>query len=123
MKDRRLLVFTGLSEVADGIGIPSYHSKSENDENLQKFQRGEINHLALVEKGKTGLSYKNLDCVILLNFTYNSENSAQSISRSLELDYSGKKAKIFILAINVKPEIKKIKESLSMLDSSKIKYI
>jgi len=123
LQGKRCIIFTGLADVADGIGIPSYHSKSENDENLQKFQRGEINHLALVEKGKTGLTYKSLDSVILLNFTYNAENSAQSISRSLQLDYTGKVANIHILAIKEPPEIKKIKESLSMLDSNKIKYI
>ncbi len=122
-KNSRIIVFTGLSEVADNIGIPSFHSKSENDDNLQKFQQGEINHLALVEKGKTGITYKGLDCVILLNFTYNAENSAQGISRALQLDYTEKTAKIIIIALKEPPEIKKVKGSLSMLNQSKIKYI
>jgi len=123
LQNKRVIVFTGLSEIADNIGISSYHSKSSDDSSLKLFQEGKINHLALVEKGKSGLAYNNLDCVILLNFTYNAENSAQGISRSLMLDYNGKIAQIFIIAINEKPEIKKIKESLSMLDGSKIKYV
>lgn len=123
LKDKRYIIFTGLSSVADSIGIPSFHSKSENDENLQRFQRKEINHLALVEKGKVGLSYKDLDGVILLNFTYNMENSAQGVSRASLLDYTGKCSQIHIIALNEEPEIKKLKESLSMLDNKKIKYL
>lgn len=119
----RYIVFTGLSSVADSIGIPSFHSKSENDDNLQKFQRKEINHLALVEKGKTGLTYQDLDGVVLLNFTYNMENSAQGVSRAGLLDYVGKCSDIHIIALNEEPEIKKLKESLSMLDKTKVKYI
>jgi superfamily II DNA or RNA helicase len=122
LKDKRVIIFTGLADVADGIGIPSYHSKSENDENLQRFQREEINQLALVEKGKSGLTYKNLDCVILLNFSYNMESSAQSVSRSLMLDYKDKVADLHVISLYESPEIRKVKESLSMLDSSKIKY-
>lgn len=123
LKDKRCIIFTGLSEVADSLGISSFHSNSPNDENLQRFQNKEINHLALVEKGKTGITYKDLDCVILLNFTYNSENSAQGISRSLLLDYKEKVSKIYIISLNEEPELKKVKESLSMLDAKKIKYV
>lgn len=123
LKDKRYLIFTGLSSVADEIGIPSYHSKSPNDNNLQRFQRGEINHLAMVEKGKTGFTYKDLDGVILLNFTYSSENMAQGNSRSGYLDYIGKCSESHIICISEEPEVHKLKESLSMLDSKKIKYL
>lgn len=123
LKDKRVLVFTGLSKAADSIGIPSYHTKSKNDDAFVAFQNEEINHLALAAMGKVGVTYPHLDSVILTNFTYNAEESSQILNRAIKLDYPGKMADLHILCLNEKPELKKVKESLSMLDESKISYI
>ena len=123
LNDKRVLVFTGLSKVADSIGIPSYHSKSKDDSNFKKFQTGKENHLALAAMGKVGVTYPELDCVILINFTYNAEESSQILNRAIKLDYADKIADLHVIALNEAPEIKKIKESLSMLDQKKIKYV
>jgi len=123
LSDSRVVVFTGLANVADSIGIPSYHSKSKDDEGYIGFQIGKHNHLALAAMGKMGVTYTNLDSVILLNFTYNAEESSQILNRAIKLDYKGKIADLHILCLNEKPELKKIKESLSMLDQSKITYL
>lgn len=123
LSDKRVLVFTGLASVADDIGIPSYHSKSKDDSGYTEFQEGKHNHLALAAMGKMGVTYTNLDSVILLNFTYNAEESSQILNRAIKLDYKGKIADLHILCLNEKPELKKIKESLSMLDQSKINYL
>ena len=123
MQDKRVIIFTGLANVADDIGCPSYHSKSKNDDSYTGFQEGKHNHLALAAMGKMGVTYKDLDSVILLNFTYNAEESSQILNRAIKLDYHGKIADLHILCLNEAPELKKIKESLSMLDSSKIKYL
>lgn len=123
LKDKRVVVFCGLTDVADKTYIPSYHNKSENDDNFQKFQREEIPHLALANMGKMGVSFKNLDCVILLNATGNKEETAQMCNRAIKLDYTGKVANIHIIALNEEAEINKIKSTLSMLDKTKIKYL
>lgn len=123
LKDNRVLVFTGLADVADKIGIPSYHSKSANNLNFLAFQSGHINHLALAAMGKVGVTYPNLDSVILLNFTYNAEESSQILNRAIKLDYHGKVADLHVICLNEPAETKKIKESLSMLDQTKIKYV
>lgn len=123
LSDKRVLVFTGLAKVADEVGCPSYHSKSKNDGNFQDFKNGEINHLALAAMGKIGVTYPDLDSVILTNFTYNAEESSQILNRAIKLDYHGKIADLHILCLNEKPELKKIVESLSMLNQSKIKYV
>lgn len=124
LEDKRVIVFTGLAKVADEIGIPSYHSKSKNgDSSYKDFQDGVHNHLALAAMGKMGVTYNSLDSVILLNFTYNAEESSQILNRAIKLDYNGKVADLHILCLNEKPELKKIKESLSMLDESKITYL
>lgn len=123
LNDKRVLVFTGLSKVADEIGIPSYHSKSKSDDAYLQFQNKKHNHLALAAMGKVGVTYKDLDSVILMNFTYNAEETSQILNRAIKLDYKNKKADLHIICLNEPPELKKIKESLSMLDQSKIKYV
>lgn len=123
LKDKRVIVFCGLTKVADELGIPSYHSKSKNDDNFRDFQEGKINHLALCESGKIGVSYASLEEIILLNFTGTTENSFQAISRALLLDYPDKKARIHIICLNEKPELKKLKSTLELLDKTKITYL
>jgi len=122
-KDKRCIVFCGLSEVADNLGIPSHHSKSPNDNNLQAFQRKEFNHLALVEQGGIGVTYKDLDCVILLNFVGNSASTSQKLNRGIMLDYMEKCSNFDIICLRKAAEQAKLKESLSMLDAKRIKYV
>jgi hypothetical protein len=122
LKNERIIVFTGLQEIAEKIGIPFYHSKT-TDESLLDFQDKKFNHLALVNSGGVGLTYNDLDGVILLNFTSNLEATTQQLFRSLKLDYIEKVAKLFIIAINETPELKKLEETIKMFDKSKIKYI
>lgn len=120
MKDKRVIVFTGLSKVADEVGVPSYHSKSKSDDGFLEFQSGKHNHLALAAMGKMGVTYPNLDSVILTNFVYNAEENAQILNRCIKLDYKDKIADMHILCLNEPAEIKKLREGLSLLDSSKI---
>lgn len=123
LSDKRVLVFTGQTESADKLGIPSYHSKSKDESAYLGFQNKQHNHLALAAMGKVGVTYKDLDSVILLNFTYNAEESSQILNRAIKLDYQGKVADLHIICLNEPAEIKKIKESLSMLDQTKINYL
>jgi superfamily II DNA or RNA helicase len=122
MKDKRVVIFTGLADVADSLGIASYHSKSKDNSGFQAFMEEKVNWLALAAMGKMGVTYPNLDAVILLNFTYNAEESSQILNRAIKLDYAGKVADLHIICLNEPPEIKKVKESLSMLDNKKIIY-
>ncbi|MEI6186931.1 MAG: helicase-related protein [Alphaproteobacteria bacterium] len=122
LKDKRVLVFTGLSKAADSLGIPSYHSKSKEEGVFTAFKEGTINQLALAAIGKVGVTYPNLDSVILTNFTYNAEETSQILNRAIKLDYKDKIADLHILCLNEPAELKKLKESLSMLDSTKINY-
>lgn len=121
--DKRIVVFAGLTDVADRIGIPTYHNKSKDKSNFEKFQEEEINHLGLAAMGKMGVSFVKLDSVILLNATANSEETAQVANRAIKLDYQGKVADIHIIALKEQVEIDKMKKSLAMLDKTKIKYL
>lgn len=123
LEGKRTIIFTGLTAVADEIGIPSYHNKSTSNGNFLAFQAGEIDQLALAAMGKVGVTYPNLDSVILMNFTHNAEESSQILNRAIKLDYKEKIADLHVICLNESPERNKIKGSLSMLDKTKIKYV
>jgi superfamily II DNA or RNA helicase len=121
LKDKRVLVFTGYSEQADSLGIPSFHSKSKDD-NMLSFNNLEFNHLALANMGRIGKSYLNLDSIILLSWTGNEEDVFQRVSRAMLLDYKSKIADIHLICIQEKSETKKLEKALSLLDQNKIKW-
>lgn len=123
LKEKRVIVFCGITDTADSLGIPSYHSKSTSDTSYVNFQEYRVNQLALAEMGKMGVSFNLLDSVILMNATSNPEATSQLLNRAIKLDYQGKVADLHVICLDEEPELKKIKESLSMLDKTKIKYI
>jgi len=53
-EDERVLVFCGVTKIADSLDIPSYHSKSTEKNVFQDFAEGKGNHLAVVKIGNTG---------------------------------------------------------------------
>ena len=123
--NKRILVFTGNTAIADKLGIPSFHSKSIDKYVFDDFATGKGNHLAVCKLGNTGVTYLPLNCVII-NFTdSNSENLCQKINRCLGLEYTNpeKKAKIYLISSNENIEERWVQNALSMFDKTKIKYI
>lgn len=127
LHDKRVLVFTGLTEVADSLGIASYHSKNQkkNEHIKNDFISGKINKLAVVRQLNTGVTFNKLDTCIINFFDSNSENMAQKISRITCKEYfnPNKKAHIIIISSNEDVEKKWLMKSLSFFDPSKIKFI
>ena len=123
--DERILVFCGITKVADSLGIPSYHSKSKDREALQRFAEGEGNHMAVVKIGNTGVTYKPLNKVIINYFDSNAENLAQKINRCMAMEYNtpDKKSHITIISSDQNVEEKWLDKALEFFDKSKIKYI
>ena len=124
-KDERILVFCGLTKIADELGIPSYHSKSSEKQIFDDFAEGRGNHLAVVKIGNTGVTYKPLNKVIINYFDSNGENLAQKINRCMAMEYNtpDKKAHIYIISSDEEVEAKWLKKALEFFDNSKIKYI
>lgn len=124
-KDERILVFCGVTAVADELGVPVYHSKKGEKETFEAFANGEGNHLAVVKIGNTGVTYKPLNKVIINYFDSNAENLAQKINRCMAMEYNNpdKKAKIYILCSTEEVEQKWLKKALEFFDKSKIKYV
>jgi len=123
--DERVLVFCGVTKIADNLGIPSYHSKSSEKQLFEDFAEGKGNHLAVVKIGNTGVTYKPLDKVIINYFDSNAENLAQKINRCMAMEYNtpDKKAHIYIVSTTEPTELKWLSKALEFFDKTKIKYI
>lgn len=121
----RILVFCGVTEVADNLGCPSYHSKSSEKQMFMDFAEGEGNHMAVVKIGNTGVTYKPLNKVIINYFDSNGENMAQKILRCMAMEYDNleKKANIVIISSNESVELKWLNKALEFFDREKVKYI
>jgi hypothetical protein len=124
-KDERVLVFCGVTKIADNLGIPSYHSKSSEKQLFEDFAEGKGNHLAVVKIGNTGVTYKPLNKVIINYFDSNAENLAQKINRCMAMEYStpDKKAHIYIVSTTEPTELKWLQKALEFFDTNKIKYV
>ena len=121
----RILVFCGLTKIADALGIPSHHSGSTEKDTFQDFAEGKGNHLAVVKIGNTGVNYLPLNKVIINYFDSNAENLAQRINRCMAMEYNtpDKKAHIYIISSNEEVELKWLNKALEFFDKSKIKYL
>ena len=124
-QDERMLIFCGVTKVADSLGIPSYHSKSSDKKMFEDFAEGNGNHMAVVKIGNTGVTYKPLNRVVINYFDSNSENLAQKIQRCTAMEYNNpdKKAQIYIISSNEQVELKWLQKALEFFDRSKIKFI
>lgn len=124
-KDERILVFCGVTAIADALGIPSYHSKSSEKDVFNDFAEGKGNHLAVVKIGNTGVTYKPLNKVIINYFDSNAENLAQKINRCMAFEYNtpDKKAQIYIICSKEDVEQKWLDKALEFFDRTKIKYV
>ena len=124
-KDERVLVFCGVTAIADELGIPVYHSKAGDKQVFEDFASGKGNHLAVVKIGNTGITYKPLNRVIINYFDSNGENLAQKINRCMAMEYNNpeKKAQIYIVCSTEDVEKKWLNKALEFFDPKKIKYI
>lgn len=124
--DERILVFCGTTDMADNLGIPSYHSKSKDGKDVfESFAKGEGNHLAVVKIGNTGVTYKPLNKVVLNYFDSNAENLAQKVNRCMAMEYNNpdKKAQIYIICTNEPVEEKWLRKALEFFDNDKVKVV
>lgn len=124
-EDERILVFCGVTGIADALDIPVYHSKAGDKQVFEDFAAGQGNHLAVVKIGNTGVTYKPLNRVIINYFDSNGENLAQKINRCMAMEYNNpeKKAQIYIICSTEDVEKKWLNKALEFFDKEKIKYI
>lgn len=124
-KDERVLIFCGLTEIADELGIPVYHSKAKEKQIFNDFCNGKGNHLATIKMAQAGVTVLPIDKGIINYTSGNPEDSAQKICRFLGLEYNtpNKKAEIHIICADEPFEIGRIKTALQFFDDDKIQFI
>lgn len=125
-KDERILVFCGITKIADSLGILSHHTKNKNLDKFKEFIKGKgENHIAVVKIGNSGITYTPLNKVIINYFDSNAENLAQKINRCMGIEYNtpDKKANIIIISSDEVVEKKWLKKALEFFDNEKIKYV
>jgi len=122
--DERILVFCGLVETAEALGIPAYHGKVKEKSVFQDFVDGNTDHLAVVKIGNSGVTYQKLGKIIINYFDSNAENLAQKINRAMNMEFNnpGKRAEIYILSSSEEVELNWLKKALEFFDPNKIKY-
>lgn len=124
-KDERILVFCGLTEIADSLNIPSYHNKVKEKSIFSEFAEGKGSKMAVVKLGNTGTTYKPLSKVVINYTDSNSENITQKILRCMAIEYDNldKKADVWIVCSDEKVERDWLNKSLEFFDKKKIKYL
>jgi superfamily II DNA or RNA helicase len=120
-KDERVLIFTGKIKKAESVS-KSHHSKNEEKENIEKFINKKIQHLAVVGIGGAGITYQDLDRVILEFINSNAEAFEQKIARCLNNEYNGKLAKIDIIISSEEAERNWLESALQNIKKSRIKW-
>jgi len=125
--DKRILVFCGVTAVADDLLIPSHHSKSGGKELFDAFVKGQhgVNHIAVCKIGNTGVTYAALNYVIINYFSSSGEDMAQKINRCMSFEYDNpdKKSHIYIISTNEPIELSWLTKALEFFDKTKIKYL
>lgn len=121
----RILVFCGVTEVADNLQIPVYHSKAREKQIFLDFCQGKGMHLATIKMMQAGVTIKPIHKGIINYMSGNPEDSAQKICRFLGLEYDNpdKKAEIHIVSSNEDFETERLKTGLAFFDKSKISII
>lgn len=125
-KYKRCLVFCGLTEVADRLGIPVYHSKAKEKEIFKDFCEGRnYDHLACIKLIQSGITVKPIDHGIMNYLSGAPEDSAQKICRFLGFEYNNpnKKAQIHIVSSTEGFELERLETALSFFDKEKITYL
>lgn len=123
-KDERVLVFCGVTKIADQLDIPVYHSLKREKQVFDDFCNGKGNHLATIQMMQAGITIIPISRGIVNYMSGAPENSSQKICRLLgkEVFNPDKIAQIDIVVSDEKFELSRIQTALSFFDLSKIIY-
>jgi len=118
----RRLIFTTNQEQAEEISQYYYHGGTD-DVNLKKFINGDINKIAMVNKGGTGETYKAIDHLIMTQIDSDTNGlTSQKIARTL-LEQGEYEATIWILCLKGTQDEVWLQSVLSSFDMNKVEFI
>lgn len=119
--DKRFILFASDEKTGLRYNLPMFNSKSKDDTILKEFQQGEINQLCLIKKASAGVTFPELQNILITAINSNGENLEQMIGRSLLDDTDHSHIHIFIS--DEEFQNKWLQKSLELIDKSKIKYV
>lgn len=116
------MIFLETIEQCENLPYPSVHSKnSDSDIVLEDFKNGKIPIISSIGMLKSGITFKDLNEIIILH-CYSSNNKAiQKIGRALNY-VEGQKAEIHIICLNNTIDVKWCETGLKDLNQTKIQW-
>jgi superfamily II DNA or RNA helicase len=122
-KHQKCIVFCNTKDQADEICKDSYHSSNVNSEdNLKKFNLGEINKLSCVLQLSEGINIKDLDSGIIMHAYSNEIKLSQRLGRLLRLN-TNKIATVYILVYRNTVDEIWTNNALQTLNPTKVEYL
>jgi superfamily II DNA or RNA helicase len=119
----KVLLFTCNQEQAEQQADHTYHSKNkESQQNLAKFNTGEIQRLACVAQLSEGISIPNLQVGIIWHAFGNERKAAQRIGRLLRLN-PDQTATVHLLMYQDTIDEQWVAQALDAFDPAKISYV
>lgn len=118
----RTLIFCGTIKQSKEI-TPYIYNSSTDSMHYDNFQKGKLSHLALVNKGAVGHTYRNVNNLIISKIEKNSlGNVTQRIARAL-VKQKDHKANVILFKVKNTVEDNWIKHSLKDFSEKNIRYI
>lgn len=121
-KNERFILFSSDEKTGLKYNLPMFNSKSQNDTVLKQFQKGQINQLCLLKKASAGVTFPNLQNILITAINSNGENLEQMIGRSLLKDCDNS-SNIHIFVSNEQFQLNWLNKSLENIDKSRIIYL
>jgi len=122
-KLHRCIFFVETKKQCDDSQLPAYYSGSENaDDNLEKFQEGELDKIVTINQLKAGISFDDLQEVVILHSYSANNRTAQKIGRCLQYS-ENQQAIIHIIVLLGTRDEKWLADALTEFDNNKIKYV
>lgn len=120
-KNERFILFSSDEKTGLKYNLPMFNSKSKDDSVLKDFQSGKINQLCLLKKASAGVTFPNLQNILITAINSNGENLEQMIGRSLLDDTNHSHIHIFVSTEEF--QNKWLTKSLELINKNKIKYV
>ena len=121
-KNERFILFSSDEKTGLRYNLPMFNSKSKDDSVLKDFQSGKINQLCLLKKASAGVTFPNLQNILITAINSNGENLEQMIGRSLLKDCENS-SNIHIFVSTEEFQNKWFNKSLESIPKNKIKYV
>lgn len=119
----KVLLFTCNQQQAEQQAAHTYHSKNkESQQNLIKFNTGEIQRLACVAQLSEGINIPNLRVGIIWHAFGNERKAAQRIGRLLRLN-PDETATVHLLMYQDTVDEQWVTQALAAFDPTKVSYV